>query len=107
MPGTRPTILYWPCPSVVAVRTFSISAGLEASTVTPGSTAPVVSRTTPAIPLLCATTRPETRETTATSLTIRGPPALDIIVPPRCSGVTLEAVRYLVYATDPDDVHVK
>src|SRR5215471_7603408 len=30
-------------------RTFSMSAGLEASTVTPGMTAPDVSRTTPAI----------------------------------------------------------
>ena len=40
---------YWPDPSVTAERTFSISAGLEASTVTPGNTAPEVSRTTPAI----------------------------------------------------------
>ena len=31
---------YWPLPSVTTVRTFSISAGLEASTVAPGSTAP-------------------------------------------------------------------
>src|SRR5262249_38807527 len=36
-----------------AVRTFSINAGLAASTVTPGSTAPDVSRTTPAMPLAC------------------------------------------------------
>src|SRR5881397_2143797 len=42
-------ILYCPEPSVTTVRTFSISAGLAASTVTPGSTAPVVSLTTPAI----------------------------------------------------------
>ena len=34
---------------VTAVRTFSISAGLAASTVTPGSTAPDVSATVPAI----------------------------------------------------------
>ena len=40
---------YWPDPSVTADRTFSISAGLDASTVTPGSTAPEVSLTTPAI----------------------------------------------------------
>ena len=33
---------YRPLPSVVAVRTFSISAGLAASTVTPGSTAPAL-----------------------------------------------------------------
>ena len=38
---------YWPEPSVTAVRAFSISAGLEASTVTPGSTAPDASLTTP------------------------------------------------------------
>ena len=36
-------MLNWPCPSVTAMRTFSISAGLAASTVTPGRTAPVVS----------------------------------------------------------------
>jgi hypothetical protein len=40
---------YWPEPSVTAERTFSINAGLEASTVTPGNTAPDVSLTTPAI----------------------------------------------------------
>jgi hypothetical protein len=34
---------------VTALRTFSISAGLDASTVTPGSTAPDESRTTPAM----------------------------------------------------------
>src|SRR3989442_5672350 len=33
----------------MTVRTFSISAGLEASTVTPGRTAPVASRATPAM----------------------------------------------------------
>src|SRR5215510_9173236 len=44
---------YWPFPSVTTERTFSISAGLAASTVTPGSTAPDVSLTTPAIPLAC------------------------------------------------------
>ena len=38
---------YWPVSSVTAVRTFSISAGLEASTVTPGSTPPDASRTVP------------------------------------------------------------
>ena len=40
---------YCPEPSLTADRVFSISAGLEASTVTPGSTAPDVSRTKPAI----------------------------------------------------------
>src|SRR6266550_1167900 len=47
MPGTRLTIWYWPIPSLTAERTFSISAGLAASTVTPGRTAPDVSFTVP------------------------------------------------------------
>src|SRR5262245_51501700 len=38
---------YWPVPSVTADRVFSISAGLDASTVTPGRTAPDESRTVP------------------------------------------------------------
>src|SRR5262245_9161479 len=40
---------YWPEPSVTALRTFSMSAGLAASTVTPGSTAPELSLTIPVI----------------------------------------------------------
>ena len=44
---------YWPVPSVTTVRTFSVSAGLAASTVTPGRTAPEESLTTPAI-VACA-----------------------------------------------------
>src|SRR5688572_21532331 len=38
---------YCPEPSVTSVRIFSIRAGLAASTVTPGSTAPDVSLTVP------------------------------------------------------------
>src|SRR5262245_17336991 len=38
---------YCPVSSVTAVRTFSMSAGLAASTVTPGSTPPDASRTVP------------------------------------------------------------
>jgi hypothetical protein len=38
---------YWPVPSVTTARIFSINAGLDASTVTPGSTAPDGSFTTP------------------------------------------------------------
>src|SRR5207244_7479556 len=41
-------------PILTALRTLSISAGLEASTVTPGRTAPELSLTTPAIPLAVA-----------------------------------------------------
>jgi hypothetical protein len=49
-------ILYWPDPSVVTDRDFSISTSLAASTVTPGSTAPDVSLAMPAIALwACAT----------------------------------------------------
>src|SRR6185436_3373918 len=46
-------ILYWPEPSVTTDRDFSISTSLAASTLTPGSTAPDVSLTTPPI-ALCA-----------------------------------------------------
>src|SRR5258705_1608277 len=40
---------YCPVALVVTDRTFSISAGLDASTLTPGSSAPDVSRATPVI----------------------------------------------------------
>src|ERR671923_211944 len=42
-----------PVASVTATRTFSMSAGLDASTVTPGRTAPDVSRTVPVM-VACA-----------------------------------------------------
>src|SRR4051812_13980675 len=48
-PGNRSTSRYCPVPSVIAVRVFSMSAGLAASTVTPGRTAPDGSFTVPAI----------------------------------------------------------
>ena len=53
MPGRNASTVYRPCASVTADRAPSMSAGLEASTVTPGKTAPVVSVTWPAI-ALCA-----------------------------------------------------
>ena len=59
---------YWPVPSVTAERTFSISAGLVASTVTPGSTAPEASFTSPAI-TACADARLGQRTNKATSAT--------------------------------------
>jgi hypothetical protein len=40
---------YCPASSVTTARTFSMSAGLDASTVTPGRTAPDVSLAAPAI----------------------------------------------------------
>jgi len=52
-PGRRSTMLYWPAPSVIALRAPSMSAGLATSTVTPGSTPPDESLTRPAM-VLCA-----------------------------------------------------
>src|SRR5579862_7261115 len=49
VPGRSCRILYWPVESVTTDRTRSIRAGLDASTVTPGNTAPEVSLTTPAM----------------------------------------------------------
>jgi hypothetical protein len=50
-PGRKSMMRYCPSPSLVVTRTFSIRTGLVASTVTPGSTPPVASLTTPAIAL--------------------------------------------------------
>jgi hypothetical protein len=47
VPGRKSTMRYNPASSVTVDRTFSIKAGLAASTVTPGITAPDESRTTP------------------------------------------------------------
>src|SRR5438477_4442822 len=49
MPGRRSTMRYCPVSSVTTERTFSIRTGLDASTVTPGKTAPEASLTTPVI----------------------------------------------------------
>src|SRR5437764_182350 len=75
MPGRRSRILYRPEPSVTTVRTFSMRAGLDASTVTPGRTAPEVSFTVPAIaalaPLVCANAAgANTSETNAASAAV-------------------------------------
>src|SRR5712691_1331587 len=51
---------YCPVSSVTPVRTLVMSAGLDASMVTPGSTAPEVSRTVPA--RLCAVAKLGTAE---------------------------------------------
>jgi len=56
VPGLRSTIRYCPVPSVTADRVFSMSTELDASTVTPGSTAPDTSFTAPVIDdCACAT----------------------------------------------------
>ena len=49
VPGRSASISYRPAPSVTVVRTPSMSAGLVVSTVTPGSTPPVSSVTSPAM----------------------------------------------------------
>src|SRR5258708_23614774 len=49
VPGRRSTMRYKPALSVTALRTFSMSTSLDASTVTPGRTAPDVSLTVPVI----------------------------------------------------------
>ena len=53
-PGRRSMTLNWPSLSVKTVRDPPISAALAASTVTPGSTPPVVSDTCPAMPCAAA-----------------------------------------------------
>src|SRR5439155_26100170 len=53
VPGRKSMMRYCPVPSVTPERTFSINAGLDASTVTPGNTAPEVSLTVPVM-LACA-----------------------------------------------------
>src|SRR5262245_45136000 len=57
---------YAPLPSVTVDFDFSMRAGLDASTVTPGSTAPVSSLTTP-VNTLCPNTVPGIRPTTASA----------------------------------------
>ena len=76
-----------PCSSVTTERTFSISAGLAASTVTPGSTAPDVSRTTPAIdPSPCAALMWRRGDENARSANGSGHSS-HCCVPPRFSGL--------------------
>ena len=49
VPGMSSMMRYSPRSSVTALRTFSMRTGLDASTVTPGITAPDVSVTRPAM----------------------------------------------------------
>ena len=61
--------------AVLAAEETSMSAGLDTSTVTPGSTAPLSSFSWPlivAVPL-CATARPENRINPTTSAAVRAP----------------------------------
>src|SRR5436190_5808263 len=59
---------YWPVPSVTTERTFSISTGLAASTVTPGRIAPDASLTTPVM-AACAQTEAGRRTKVTTPTT--------------------------------------
>src|SRR5215470_6220026 len=73
-PGLRLSMEYWPRPSVTTVRVFSMSAGLDASTTTPGRTAPEASLAVPTIDAVaCANNargmaRRDTRTTTVFTL---------------------------------------
>src|SRR4029453_6860675 len=70
VPGRRSTMRYWPLPSVTTERTFSIKTGLEASTVTPGNTAPEGSLTTPVIDACaCASVGPRASNPTTNNIT--------------------------------------
>src|SRR5262245_45185813 len=60
---------YWPVPSVTTVRVFSMSTELDASTLTPGSTAADGSRTTPAIVAWANTRLGSSRMATPTART--------------------------------------
>ena len=66
VPGGRLTMRKRPRSSLTAVRTFSMSAGLVASTVTPGNAAPEVSRVEPAIDAWAHADEGSKRITTAT-----------------------------------------
>jgi hypothetical protein len=71
-------MVYVPSLAVTAVRIFSMRTGLAASTVTPGNTAPLVSRTVPAIPL-CASTTCGTSTATSTTNPLTHTPCLLIM----------------------------
>src|SRR6266513_4143056 len=75
-------MLYRPSPSLVTLRTFSISAGLDASMVAPGRTAPDESFTSPAIPLACCAQAVDASSTIATAPASRSRQLLRTMAPP-------------------------
>src|SRR5688500_3228927 len=83
---------YCPVPSVTAVRTFSIRAGLDASTVTPGSTPPDWSLTVP-VRVPCANVR-DGRGTAAIRIKM-------VFEAPRIVGLLEERVRSKTTAGPP------
>src|SRR5262245_7605726 len=83
-------MLYRPSLSVTTFLDFSISAGLDASTVTPGNTAPDVSLTTPAIPLAdacCADATDGSSDAHMTTMTPK-PPRVRTIGSSFCHSLT-------------------
>src|SRR5689334_3666015 len=80
VPGRRSTIRYWPVSSLTTERTFSISAGLAASTVTPGNTPPDASLTTPVM-AACANAAAGNK-TTADNARTHRPTNFRICAPP-------------------------
>src|SRR3954471_20599189 len=96
VPGRRSTMRYWPELSVMAVRTFSMSAGLAASTATPGNTAPEASFTTPVIePCASASDGRQSSERTTT----RTRPNARIRPSPTCVRCASFEARYLTLAS--------
>src|SRR5687767_14458385 len=76
---------YWPVPSVTTTLIFSIRAGLLASTVTPGSTLPLASVTSPAmLPVCCAAASRGSHMDPARRQTARTSAARLITVDPPC-----------------------
>src|SRR2546430_4578282 len=89
-------ILYSPFSSLTTVLTFSMSAGLAASIVTPGNTAPELSRTTPATALVpCAfAVAGTTRAHAHIAMTCRARlPRANRTRPTPCSAALSELVR--------------
>src|SRR5438105_10997322 len=86
---------YWPVPSVTTDRTFSISTGLAASTVTPGRIAPDASLTTPVM-AACAQTEAG-RRTKVTTPTTRARTELRMR-PPDADGRGLTTCQVGFYA---------
>ena len=83
VPGLRSTMRYVPSAPVTSLLLPSMSTGLATSTVTPGSTAPLVSLTVPVNPL-CAYASGEARTTRAQTRIADLQPRLTIpdIAPP-------------------------
>src|SRR5688500_8234860 len=78
---------YCPEPSLMAVRTFSMRAGLEASTVTPGRTAPDGSLMTPLM-VACAQATWGASQTTVMTTATRKAARISHQLAPRGSNMT-------------------